>query len=148
MWKDIKINGVGAIEKCAAEIQVWMQLILPYGKMKVKIFENQDSLFVGYTDVKIIRKFDDSPEGAVGYGKTVDEALIDTIRYFMEIVEEDYPQENIRRGCQKKVLSIQILMTFKEIDNIICRAFPGEVLQSGVVRRPVFTIHIWPYDFP
>ena len=38
MWKDLKIDGVGAVEKCVAEFQVWMQPILPYGKMKVKIF--------------------------------------------------------------------------------------------------------------
>lgn len=102
MWKDLKIDDVGAIEKCVAEFQVWMQLILPYGKMKIKVFENQDSLFIGYTDVKIIRKFDGSPEGAVGHGKTIDEALIDTIRYFMEIVKEDYPQEKYPEGLPEE----------------------------------------------
>lgn len=98
MWKNLKMDRIGSIEKCVAEFQVWAQEILPYGKMKIKIYENQKGVFSGYTDIRVIRKFDGSPEGAVGHGKTVDEALEDTINYFMEIAEEDYPSKEYPEG--------------------------------------------------
>lgn len=95
-------KNVDAIEKCVAEFQIWMQEILPYGKMKIKIYENQKGVFYGYTDIRIIRKFDGSPEGAVGHGKTIDEALSDTIEYFMKMVEEDYPQSDYPTGLKEE----------------------------------------------
>lgn len=98
MMNNLKIYGIDAIEKCVGEFQIWAQEILPYGKMKVKIYENQDGVFTGYTDVRIIRKFDNDPEGAVGHGKTIDEALIDTLNYFIEIVKENYPIEKYPNG--------------------------------------------------
>lgn len=98
MWRDINIKYVGAIEKCVAEFQIWLHDILPYGKMKIKIYERQDHIFFGYTDVRVIRKFDNSPEGAVGHGKSIEEALVDTIKYFIQIVEEDYPKSEYPNG--------------------------------------------------
>lgn len=98
MWKDLKIGKIGAIEKCVAEFQVWANDILPYGKMKIKIYEHQNGVFLGYTDVKIIRKFDNYSEGAVGHGKSVEEALVDTIKYFIEMIEADYPESEYPNG--------------------------------------------------
>lgn len=43
-------------------------------------------------------KFDNAPEGAVGHGKTIDEELIDTLNYFIEIVKENYPIEKYPNG--------------------------------------------------
>lgn len=98
MWKNLNIQGIGSIEKCVAEFQVWAQGILPYGKMKIKVYESPNGMFCGYTDVRIIRKFDGCPEGAVGHGKTVDEALEDTLKHFKEIVVEDYPAAEYPNG--------------------------------------------------
>lgn len=95
MWKDLKIDKIGAIEKCVAEFQVWANDILPYGKMKVKIYEQQDGLFLGYTDIRVIRKFDNSAEAAVGHGKSVEDALVDTINYFNQMVDSDYPESGL-----------------------------------------------------
>lgn len=36
MWHSLKLEGVGKIEKTAAEFTVWMVGVLPYAKMKVK----------------------------------------------------------------------------------------------------------------
>lgn len=102
MWKNIKMYKIGSIEKCVAEFQVWAQEILPYGKMKIRVYESQNGVFSGYTDVRIIRKFDNSPESAVGHGKTIEEALEDTINYFMEIIEEDYPSKEYPNGVPEE----------------------------------------------
>lgn len=102
MWKSIKMDHVRAIEKCAAEFEVWATRILPYAKMKVKIYEQQNGFFTGYTDVQVIRKFDNKPEGAVGHGKTVEEALEDTINNFLQIVESDYPKDQYPHGLSEE----------------------------------------------
>lgn len=98
MWKNIKIDKIGAIEKCVAEFQVWANNVLPYGKMKIKIYEQQDGSFIGYSDVKIIRKFDNNSEAAVGHGTSVEAALKDTVNYFMQMVRMDYPEEVYPNG--------------------------------------------------
>lgn len=101
MWKNIDIQEVGSIEKCVGEFQILMQKILPFGKMKIKVYGSSNGIFTGYTDIRIIRKYDDSPEGAVGYGKTVDKALEDTINYFIKMVEEDYSNNEYFQGLSE-----------------------------------------------
>lgn len=49
--------------------------------MKIKIFESQDGKFYGYSDIKIIRKLNNTPEGAVGHGDLIESALEDTVNY-------------------------------------------------------------------
>ena len=90
MWKDIKLKYEGNIRKLAGEFEVSMPTVLPYCKMKVRVYEESNGRFTGRTDVLLIRKADGSPEGAVGHGDTVDEALEDTINYFISMLEEDY----------------------------------------------------------
>jgi hypothetical protein len=101
MWKKLKIENIGAIERCVAEFQVWSNNILPYGKMKIKIYERQNGTFLGYTDIRVIRKFDNMPEGAVGHGSSIEEALTDTINYFMQMVKEDYPENEYPNGLSE-----------------------------------------------
>ena len=88
MWKNVKIQNVSKIEKCVAEFVVWAVELLPYAKMKVKIFEDQDGYFTGQTDIRVKSKFDGSPEGGIGHGATIDETLEDTLNYFMELVQD------------------------------------------------------------
>lgn len=102
MWKNLKIENVGAIERCVAEFQIWAHNILPYGKMKIKIYESQEGKFFGYTDIRIIRKFDDNPEGAVGHGKTIEEALTDTVNQFMQIANDDFPAYEYPNGLPEE----------------------------------------------
>lgn len=91
MFNEIKFENVEKLEKLVCEYNVWMHTLLPYGKMKIKIYEDQDNNFTGYTDIKIKRKFDNISEASVGYGKTQEEALKDTIHWFIQILKEDYP---------------------------------------------------------
>ena len=91
MWHELKISQVEKIEKCVAEYQIWMHTVLPYGKLKIKIYEDQDKTYTGITDVRVRRKFDGEFEGGVGYGKSIEEALEDTIGWFLQVVDMDYP---------------------------------------------------------
>ena len=53
MWHDLKFSKVEKIEKCIAEYQVWMITLLPYGKVKIRIYEGQDRTYTGITDIHI-----------------------------------------------------------------------------------------------
>lgn len=101
MWHEIKIDGVKKIERCVEEFEIWMTDILPYAKMKIKVYEAQDKTFAGRTDVLVKRKFDGEPEGAVGHGITVDEALENTFQCFVNMVEKDYPIDKYPDGLSK-----------------------------------------------
>jgi len=87
MWRNLKLDSV-EIEKLVAEFIVWMP-VLPYAKMKVKIYENQSGRFSGTTDLRIKRKFDSCPESALGTGNTIEETLKNTIKCFNDILKED-----------------------------------------------------------
>ncbi|EBS7636900.1 hypothetical protein CDR68_24955 [Salmonella enterica] len=101
-WHKMKIHNVSKIEKVAAEFVIWMIGIIPGAKVKIKIFESQDGGYTGFTNVKIIRKFDNSSESAVGFGKSVDESLENTINYFLSIINNDYPEELYPEGLSEE----------------------------------------------
>ncbi len=86
-WKNLKINSIAKIEKCEAEFDVWEFEKTPYAKFKVKIFEDTDGKYVGYTNLKI-KDADGCPFGGVGFGQTTTEALKNTILNFLEMLNE------------------------------------------------------------
>jgi len=104
MWKNLELNGVQKIDKVSAEFVIWMHSMLPYGKMKIRIYEDQEGIFSGITDLHIKRKFDGDFEAAVGFGKTVEEALSETIRKFNSIIEQDYPNEQYPNGLSEEYI--------------------------------------------
>lgn len=85
-WKNIKIHGISSIEKCVAEFNIWDFEHIPYGKFKVKIYEDQKGIFHGYTNLAILN--DGIPDYCSGTGKSIEEALDDTVRYFMDQITE------------------------------------------------------------
>lgn len=89
MWHNLKLEKLSGIDKIVAEFTVWMEEILPSGKVKIKIYENQNSTYIGTTDLMIKRKFDGHPQYATGAGETVDEALEDKIHYFNSMLKKD-----------------------------------------------------------
>lgn len=95
MWIDIKsrINEVSDMAKSEGEFFVWLQDILPYGKMRVKIIDRGLGFYEGYTDVQVVRKRDNCPEGAYSRGKTIEETLEKTVQNFLEIVATEYPEK-------------------------------------------------------
>lgn len=86
-WKKIKIEGIASIEKCVAEFDVGELVKTPYSKFKVKIFERQNSTFIGFTNLQV-KDNDGCPYAGVGYGDTVEKALLDTINYFLTMLRE------------------------------------------------------------
>ncbi|WP_140921495.1 hypothetical protein [Limnobaculum xujianqingii] len=89
MWRKLQLENVGSIDKVVAEFIIWMIPLLPYAKMKIKVYESQSGLYTGRTDLQIKRKFDGCPEGAIGNGETVEEALENTINYFNKMLKDD-----------------------------------------------------------
>ena len=81
MWKNIKRQGIAKIEKLVAEYNIQEYNIIPYAKFKIRIYEDQDHTFVGYTNIHIVDEIGHF-YCAVGYGKTEEEALEDTISEF------------------------------------------------------------------
>lgn len=86
-WKNIKIRGIARIEKCVAEFDVIELNKTPYSKFKVKIYENLGGKFTGYTNLRIKDGFGDA-SGGVGYGSTIEEALEDTVIYFLDMLDK------------------------------------------------------------
>lgn len=85
MWKDIKHPDIVSIDKVVGEYNMWVLEKSPYGKFKIKIYEKAIGEFVGYSSLKVINpegRFD----GAVGIGKTEEEALNDTLMKYFELV--------------------------------------------------------------
>ena len=95
-WRNIQIVGIASVDKLVAEFQVWELNKTPYGKFKVRVYEKKDGNFVGYTNIQLKPLDDECPESGVGYGATVDEALNDTINYFMNMINlrEDLSEED------------------------------------------------------
>ncbi|MFD3262292.1 hypothetical protein ACE3MQ_27230 [Paenibacillus lentus] len=87
-WKNIRVPRVSSIEKCVAEFDI-TQLDVPSGRFRIRIYENTNGKFMGFTNLKIKNLFDGYPEGGVGNGNSITEALEDTIKNFMENLSEN-----------------------------------------------------------
>lgn len=85
-WKDIRVQGINKIEKVIAEFNVWAIDNVPYGKFKVKILEQPNGQYVGVPNVAV-KNQDGIPDGISGLGRTENEALEDTIKYFLKSLE-------------------------------------------------------------
>lgn len=85
-WKRIQVLGVAKIEKCVAEFVIHELEITPWGKYKIKIYEDQLGNFTGYTNLMIVTTY--GTDCGVGHGDTVKRALEDTIHNFMEIIAD------------------------------------------------------------
>lgn len=83
MWSD-KHQGIAKIEKLVAEYNIWELNIIPYAKFKIKIFKSSDHTYSGYSNIHIADEIGDFG-CAVGYGKTEEEALEDTISEFFKL---------------------------------------------------------------
>ena len=86
MWKKLKIEGIAGIEKLVGEYNIWEINKSPYGKFKIKIYENSDNIYSGYTNIHIADELGDF-YCAVGHGKSEEEALEDTINEFFKMTD-------------------------------------------------------------
>ncbi len=96
-WKNIRIDGVAKIQKCVGEFLVYEIGRIPSTNFRVRVYEDQNGRFTGVTNLGIKSPLDGAPEFAAGSGKSVEEALEDTVKYFMSelnkrtnLTEEDF----------------------------------------------------------
>ena len=86
-WKKLKIKGIARIEKVVAEFDVVELEKTPYSKFKVKIYEDLNGAYTGYTNLRIKDETGDA-FGGVGHGNTIEATLNDTIVCFLGILNE------------------------------------------------------------
>ncbi len=86
-WKKISIPGIAKVSRCVAEFDIHELDITPWGKYKVKIYEDVNGNFTGYTNLMIATK--NGTDCGVGYGKTIEEALGKTIENFMGMISDE-----------------------------------------------------------
>lgn len=86
MWNEMKYPGIARIEKLVSEYNIWELDKIPYGKFKIKIYESSDHAYSGYTNIHISDGLGDFC-CAVGWGKTEEAALEDTISEFFKMLE-------------------------------------------------------------
>ena len=87
-WKSISIKGIARINKVVAEFDVYELQKTPYGKFKVKVYEQSDGSYIGYTNLQVIDSTGSYYCG-VGYGSTVHDTLEDTIYYFLSMLDRE-----------------------------------------------------------
>ena len=96
-WKETKVEGIGLIEMVVAEFHILSIEKIPFGKFKVKIFDRQNGTFIGSPNIAVKSLDDSSPDWICGMGASIEGALEDTLKYFMntlqgreELTEEDF----------------------------------------------------------
>jgi hypothetical protein len=94
-WSNIKMIGVARIDRVAAIFDVWSDGKLPFAKFKVKIVERSGDSFLGVPNVAIRNPQTGEPEYTSGLGKTVEDALADTLIYFVREVEQCTAQREL-----------------------------------------------------
>ncbi|MGY0374238.1 hypothetical protein [Clostridium sp. JNZ J1-5] len=98
-WKEIKIEGVTEINKLVDEFEIWALNKVPYEKVKVKIWENSKRGYIGVPNMQIKNHEDGSIDGITGLGNSPEEALEDTLKCFMELID-DY-EKLYQRGLKE-----------------------------------------------
>ncbi len=88
------MDGIGGIYRVVAEFYVWLDDLVPTEKMKVKVVE-RCGCFVGNANPSILNRAAGSPDGDVGFGASVDEALNETLSKFMRIVKKQMPERGL-----------------------------------------------------
>ena len=107
------------LEKCIGEFEItafdffeklYEGDMLHYGSFKVKIYENQNNEFSGFTNLRLTDSLGfGGYEGGSGFGKTAEQALKETIQNFMENLRAYKEKKN--RGLVKEDL---VLLSYDE----------------------------------
>ena len=88
-WKNIKIDGITSIEKIVADFEISIGVKFPYSKIKVRIKETQRNNFIGMTNIATKERELLSPDWRAGFGRSIEEALEDTIKSFLESIVQN-----------------------------------------------------------
>lgn len=90
------MRKIEKIEKLISEYDIWELEKTPYGKFKIRIYQDLSGMYTGYTNLGIVGENGNFCYG-VGIGKTEELALENTLNNFFEILsrkdiweEEDF----------------------------------------------------------
>lgn len=89
-WKKIEVKNIGTFENCVGEFYLIGLTIIPFEKIKIKVLEDktkQFNCFNAYTNIQIVDFNDEDrcPYCVVGSGKTLEEALENTLNHYVEL---------------------------------------------------------------
>jgi hypothetical protein len=93
-WQRLEIEVLGPVVRVAATFQIGPPLEwLPFPSFKVKVLERGDDSFLGVPNVSA-KALDGSPQWTSGLGNTVEQALEDTLNYFVKSLDDrrDLPE--------------------------------------------------------
>lgn len=82
-WKTINLYGAVRISKVVGEFQIYETRKVPYGKFRIKVLEECQGCFSAFPNAAY-KNNEGQPEWTSGRGCTIEEALEDAIKYFME----------------------------------------------------------------
>ncbi|MBW9159568.1 hypothetical protein [Clostridium tagluense] len=87
-WKNIKIDGIAAIEKRVASFKIYQLRLIPSLFFEVQITENSNGFFIGVTDIGLNSAIDESVDFGCGCGDTIEKALEFTLNNFIKMINE------------------------------------------------------------
>jgi hypothetical protein len=83
------MKGVARIDRVAAVFDIWSDGSLPFAKFKIKVIERGQNDYLGVPNIAIRNPLTGDPEYTSGLGKTIEDALVDTIRFFSREVAQN-----------------------------------------------------------
>ena len=86
-WKNISIAEIQGIEKVVAEFYVKCVTYIPNCQFRVKITEDIYGKYSGRVNLAIKNSRDGSPEWVGGTGDSIDEALENSIKEFLNSIK-------------------------------------------------------------
>lgn len=97
-WKEIHIEGITSIERCIAEFEVWELEKSPYAKFRVKVYEDRNRKYKGYTNLRELKERKEDFSSVMGYGMTIEECLRDTINEMLKMLsgKEDCQEDDFK----------------------------------------------------
>ncbi len=94
-WSEIKMPGIGGIDRVAEVFQIYVGGALPFAWMKIKIVESADRRFMGVPNVAIRNPASGFPEWIGGSGDSVEDALRDALERFFREIEQNTPGRSL-----------------------------------------------------
>lgn len=92
-WRTLKLKGVTDIEQVVGFYYVWSLKQFPYGKVRVKIVENQSGRYRGTADMGVKRASDGEPEWISVEGQNIEDTLAKTVQRLLASIEQQQATE-------------------------------------------------------
>jgi len=90
-WQDLKPDHVVQISRVAAVFEVWVEQDIPIAAFKVKVLERQTGDFLAVPNIAVRNAGTRQPEWTSGLGASIEEALVDALKYFFMEIGQNMP---------------------------------------------------------